>query len=197
MNTYSYSIDGKIYINLTNRCSNACDFCVRINDSYSEHNLWLEKEPSVEDVINSFQKLDFDGTSEFVFCGYGEPIYKLQEIIEISDYLHKRGKKVRLNTNGQGDLIHGKNVAKKLEGYVDVVSISLNASNAKAYQDVCHSEFGEKAFYALLNFAQEAKKYVPVVKLSLVDVVGEEEIKKAKELCESLGIDLRVRAYIS
>lgn len=197
MNTYSYSIDGKIYINLTNRCSNACDFCVRVNDSYSEHNLWLDKEPTTEEVINSFQKLDFDGTKEFVFCGYGEPTYKLNEILEISEYLHKHGKIVRLNTNGQADLILGESVAPKLKGYIDIISISLNASNAKAYQDICHSEFGEKAFYALLNFAKECKEYVPVVKVSLVDVVGEEEIKKAKELCESIGIDLRIRAYIS
>ncbi|MBR3685133.1 MAG: TatD family nuclease-associated radical SAM protein [Clostridia bacterium] len=197
MNTYSYSIDGKIYINLTNRCSNACDFCVRVNDSYSEHSLWLDKEPTTEEVINSFQKLDFDGTKEFVFCGYGEPTYKLNEILEISEYLHKHGKIVRLNTNGQADLILGESVAPKLKGYIDIISISLNASNAKAYQDICHSEFGEKAFYALLNFAKECKEYVPVVKVSLVDVVGEEEIKKAKELCESIGIDLRIRAYIS
>ncbi|MBQ8178519.1 MAG: radical SAM protein [Clostridia bacterium] len=197
MNTYSYSIDGKIYINLTNRCSNACDFCVRVNDSYSEHSLWLDKEPTTEEVINSFQKLDFDGTKEFVFCGYGEPTYKLKEILEISEYLHKHGKIVRLNTNGQADLIIGEQVAPKLKGYIDIISISLNASNAKAYQDICHSEFGEKAFYAMLNFAKECKEYVPVVKVSLVDVVGEEEIKKAIELCESIGIDLRIRAYIS
>lgn len=197
MNTYSYSIDGKIYINLTNRCSNACDFCVRVNDSYSEHSLWLDKEPTTEEVINSFQKLDFDGTKEFVFCGYGEPTYKLNEILEISEYLHKHGKIVRLNTNGQADLILGESVAPKLKGYIDIISISLNASNAKAYQDICHSEFGEKAFYSLLNFAKECKEYVPIVKVSLVDVVGEEEIKKAKELCESIGIDLRIRTYIS
>ena len=170
---------------------------MRINDSYSEHSLWLEKEPTTEEVINSFDRLDFEGTKEFVFCGYGEPIYKLQEMLEISEYLHKHGKTTRLNTNGQADLIWGEEVAPKLKGYIDVVSISLNASNAKAYQDVCHSEFGEKAFYSLLNFAKECMKYVPSVKLSLVDVVGEEEIKKAKELCDTLGIDLRVREYIA
>lgn len=197
MNTFSYSIDGKIYINLTNRCSNACDFCVRVNDSYSEHSLWLDREPTTEEVINSFQKLDFEGTEEFVFCGYGEPTYKLQEIIEISEYLHKRGKKVRLNTNGQADLILGEDVAPKLKGRIDIISISLNAASAKAYQEVCHSEFGEKAFYSLLNFAKNCKEYVPSVILSLVDVVGEDEINRAKELCAELGVELRVRAYIS
>ncbi len=196
MNTYSYAIDGKIYINLTNRCSNACDFCVRLTDSYFEHSLWLECEPTTEDVINSFQKLDFEGTEEFVFCGYGEPTYKLQEIIEISEYLHRHGKRTRLNTNGQADLIWNDDVAKKLEGVIDVCSISLNAASAKAYQNVCHSEFGEKAFYSLLNFAKNCKKYLPKVVLSLVDVVGTEEIEKAKELCQELDIDLRVREFI-
>ncbi len=196
MNTYSYAIDGKIYINLTNRCSNACDFCVRLTDGYREHSLWLDKEPTVEEVINSFQKLDFAGTEEFVFCGYGEPTYKLEEIVEISEYLHKHGKKTRLNTNGQADLIWNTSVAPKLKDVIDICSISLNASSASAYQAICHSEYGEKAFYSLLNFAKECKAYIPTVILSLVDVVGDKEIQKAKELCKSLGIDLRIRAFI-
>ena len=194
---FVYRYGDNLYINLTNKCCNACDFCIRNNgDGIGDSgNLWLSREPSASEVCALIDT--FGDYNEIVFCGYGEPIYKLEEIKEISEYLHKHGKRVRLNTNGQGDLIHGESVAKKLAGYIDIVSISLNAASAKAYQEVCHSEFGEKAFYSLLNFAKEAKEYVPSVKLSLVDVVGEEEIKKAKELCDSLGIDLRVRAYIS
>ena len=197
MNTYSYAIGKKIYVNLTNRCSNACDFCVRVNDSYSDYSLWLDKEPTAEEVINSFSALDLESAEEVVFCGYGEPIYKIDEIIAISEYLHKKGKKTRLNTNGQGELIIGTDVSKRLSGVIDTVSISLNAASAKADQDICHSEFGEKAFYSLLEFAKNCKNYVPRVILSIVDVVGAEEIKKAQEIADELGIELRVRAYIA
>ena len=85
MNTYSYVLGKKIYVNLTNLCSNACDFCVRENDSFSEYNLWLDKEPTAEEVINSFSAFDLDAAEEVVFCGYGEPIYKIDEIIAISN----------------------------------------------------------------------------------------------------------------
>ena len=196
MNTYSYRIDDVVYINLTNKCSNACEFCVRVTDSYKEYSLWLESEPTVQDVINSLDKVDVDSAKEVVFCGYGEPTYKLEIMLELCDYFHSIGKKTRLNTNGQGSLIMGYNIAEKFKGKLDTVSISLNATDAKKYQELCHSEFGESSFYALIDFAKECKKYVPYVKFSIVDVIGEEEIKKSKEIADAVGVELRVREFI-
>lgn len=196
MNTYSYRIDDVVYINLTNKCSNACEFCVRVTDSYKEYSLWLESEPTVQDVINSLDKVYIDSAKEVVFCGYGEPTYKLEIMLELCDYFHSIGKKTRLNTNGQGSLIMGYNIAEKFKGKLDTVSISLNATDAKKYQELCHSEFGESSFYALIDFAKECKKYVPYVKFSIVDVIGEEEIKKSKEIADAVGVELRVREFI-
>ena len=196
MNTYSYRIDDVVYINLTNKCSNACEFCVRVTDSYKEYSLWLESEPTVQDVINSLDKVYVDSAKEVVFCGYGEPTYKLDVMLELCDYFHSIGKKTRLNTNGQGSLIMGYNIAEKFKGKLDTVSISLNATDAKKYQELCHSEFGESSFYALIDFAKECKKYVPCVKFSIVDVIGEEEIKKSKEIADAVGVELRVREFI-
>ena len=85
---------------------------------------------------------------------------------------------------------------EKFKGKLDTVSISLNATDAKKYQALCHSEFGEKSFYALIDFAKECKKYVENVKFSIVDVIGEEEIAKAKEIADAVGVELRVRAFI-
>ena len=112
------------------------------------------------------------------------------------DYLKSKGKKTRINTNGQAELIIGAGVPEKLKGRIDTVNVSLNATSAKAYQDLCHSEFGEKAFYAMLDFAKACKQYVPRVVLSVVDVVGEDEIAKAHEIAKALGVELRVRHYV-
>jgi len=190
----TYRIKDKIYINLTNRCSNACDFCVRINDSYSEYSLWLNKEPSAEDVIRELGELE--DASEVVFCGYGEPLYRLDAIIPIADYAHSKGKKTRLNTNGQARGICGEGVADKLAGHIDTVSISLNAGDAKSYQAVCHSEFGEQAYQDLIDFGKECKKVIPNVKFTIVDVAGVDQIEKAKKISADTGIELKIRQYI-
>lgn len=194
MDTYTYRLDNKIYVNLTNRCSNDCEFCVRRTDAFRDIGLWLEHEPSAEEVINSFE--DLDSAEEIVFCGYGEPMYRLDVMCEVADYLKSKGKRTRVNTNGQAALICGEGVPEKLGGRIDTVNVSLNAADAKAYQTLCHSEFGEKAFYALLDFAKECKKYVPRVVLSIVDVVGESELEKARAIADALGVELRIRTYV-
>ncbi len=194
MDTYTYRLGNKIYVNLTNRCSNDCEFCVRRTDAFRDIGLWLEHEPSAEEVINSFE--DLDSAEEIVFCGYGEPMYRLDVMCEVADYLKSKGKRTRVNTNGQAALICGEGVPEKLGGRIDTVNVSLNAADAKAYQALCHSEFGEKAFYALLDFAKECKKYVPRVVLSIVDVVGESELEKARAIADALGVELRIRTYV-
>ena len=190
----TYRINDRIYINLTNRCSNACEFCVRIDDKYSDFNLWLEKEPTAEEIIAELGEME--GASEIVFCGYAEPLYRLDAIIPVSEYAHNKGKKTRINTNGQARHIAGEGVAQKLAGYIDTVSISLNAGDAKSYQAICHSQFGEQAFYDIIDFGRECKKYIPRVVFSIVDVVGEEQIEKARKIAEEVGAELRVRRYI-
>ena len=194
MDTYTYRLGNKIYVNLTNRCSNDCEFCVRRTDAFRDIGLWLEHEPSAEEVINSFE--DLDSAEEIVFCGYGEPMYRLDVMCEVADYLKSKGKATRVNTNGQAALICGEGVPEKLGGRIDTVNVSLNAADAKAYQALCHSEFGEKAFYALLDFAKECKNYVPRVVLSIVDVVGESELEKARAIADALGVELRIRTYV-
>ena len=194
MDTYTYTIGNKIYVNLTNRCSNDCEFCVRRTDAFKEIGLWLEHEPTAEEVINSFENLD--AAEEVVFCGYGEPMYRLGVMLEVAEYVKGKGKPTRVNTNGQAALILGEGVPEKLKGKLDTVNVSLNATTAKGYQELCHSEFGEKAFYAMLDFAKECKKYVPKVVFSIVDVVGEEEIARARDIAAAVGVDLRVRRYV-
>ena len=188
-----YKIDDSVYINLTNRCSNNCSFCVRTtSDMYTPYSLWLQKEPTADEVIEELKK--FSG-KEYVFCGYGEPLYAFDVLVIVAEYLHGEGKKVRLNTNGQADLIVGKGVAEKLKGLVDEVSISLNAENAKKYNEICACMFGEEGFNSLIRFAEDCKKNGIAVKFSVVKT-AELNVEKTQELADSLGIPLRVRDLI-
>jgi TatD family-associated radical SAM protein len=192
---YTYEIGNSLYINLTNKCSNNCDFCVRNNsDGVDGYYLWLKKEPTAQEVIDEMP--DPTKYKEIVFCGYGEPMYKLDEILAIATYVKEKGGSTRINTNGQANLIHGKDVTPSLAGKIDVLSISLNESNAKDYQAICHSQFGERAFGAVLDFAKESAKVVPKVVLSVVDILPQEKIEKCQRLAENTGVALKVRKYI-
>lgn len=198
MDTVVYKIDNNLYINLTNRCTNSCTFCVRNNKKeYEGYSLWLSKEPTVDEVISNLEKYDLNLINEVVFCGYGEPLLRSDDVILIADYLHKQGKKTRVNTNGQGLLFSGKDLPEKLSGYIDSINISLNATDKVAYQKICKSVYGENAFDSLLEFAKECVKYIPKVYLSVVDIIGKEEIEKARKIVDTIdGAVLRVREYI-
>lgn len=193
-----YELDGNLYINLTNRCTNRCKFCVRNGkDSYYGHNLRLEKEPTAEEVLHLF-KAEYEGKryNEVVFCGFGEPTFRIDEITTIGAYVRSKGYTVRLNTNGQGNLINGYDITDKLIGAIDKVNVSLNMPTAKEYDEMCHSVYKEKAFDALLSFAKECDKKGLKVTLSVVDCIGKEKVEEAKKLCEENGLTIKVRSYL-
>lgn len=187
-----------LYINLTNRCPCNCTFCIRHNGdgAYGSDSLWLEREPTCEEVLAEFDKYDMNNIGEIVFCGYGEPMERAEDVAYIGKELKKRYPHitVRLNTNGLGDKINGRPTAQLLEGAVDIVSISLNSGNSEDYNKVTRPKW-EDSFEAMLKFAEECKKYVPKVMFTVVDVISEREINESKALSEKLGIPLRIRAY--
>ncbi len=196
--TYEYGEN--LYINLTNRCPNRCDFCLRGNSSGSLYadNLWYEgEEPSKEEIWQELTKRDLGKYQEIVFCGYGEPACRWDDMMWLCDRLKEQGSPfLRINTNGLADLITGKNAAEELDGRVDAVSVSLNASTAEKYEALCHSEFGLKAFPALLKFTGTAVLNVPHVFMTVVDTLPAKEIEACRVICEKTGADFRVREYI-
>ena len=199
MLTMLYTVGDKIYVNLTNRCPCACTFCIRQNGdgAYGSDSLWLEREPTVNEVIAEFGKYDISKYTEVVFCGYGEPMERAEDVAFIGRYIKENlGLPVRLNTNGLGDKIHGKPTAEMLEGAIDIVSISLNQCNKEKYNAVTRPKW-EDGFDAMISFAADCKKYVPKVMFTVVDVISPEDISKCKALAMSLGIELRVRPYDS
>lgn len=195
MDTIVYRINDSLYVNLTNRCSNNCSFCVRnSHEGVEGYYLWLEKEPTAEDIIAELKQKD--DYKQVVFCGFGEPLYKLDVIIEVAKKVKALGKKTRINTNGQAGLIAGSNVAKKIHGLIDTVNISLNSTDSAKYFELCKPEFGECAYYDLLKFAKECVKEGINTVLSVVDIIGEEEIAKAQKIALDIGATLRVRKNI-
>ena len=198
--TIIYQIGNSLYVNMTNKCSCACTFCVRIDhDTVGENDkLWLSHDPSLEEILADLSQYDLDTYDQIVFCGYGEPLICLDRVIEVCQYIRSKSKiKIRVNTNGLADLTHQKHTAPLLEGYVDSISISLNAPDNETYTKVNRPRYGEAAYGALLKFAEECKAVIPDVTFSVVDqVITPEQIEDCKALAERMGINLRVRAYI-
>ena len=196
--TILYDVGGKLYINLTNNCPCNCTFCIRHNGdgAYGSDSLWLEHEPSLDEVKAAFAKVDMSKYKEVVFCGYGEPMERVNEVIAVGEFVKANygDVNVRLNTNGLGDKIHGVPTAKLLQGAVDIVSISLNSYCKEKYNEVTRPKWDD-AFDAMLSFAADCKSYLPQVVFTVVDVIPPEDISRAKALAMSIGIPLRVREY--
>ncbi len=190
----TYKIRNSLYLNITNRCTNECFFCTRISDPWVQgYNLRLEGEPSAEDIIKEIG--DPKVYDEVVFCGYGEPTLRLSLIKEVSKKIKEMGGKIRLNTNGHGNLINKRNILPELKGLVDSVSVSLNAENSEKYNKICHPIFKNDTYEAVKDFIREAKKYIPEVVATIVDVPEVDE-EKCKEIAEKeLGVKFRERRY--
>ena len=190
--TITYEYEDALYVNLTNKCNCACEFCLRKGKAqgsiYTEDSLWLEREPTRQEALDSFLSRDVCAYREIVFCGYGEPTYRLDDLLWLVDRLKEKfGDKlppVRINTNGHANLIHGRDVCPQLEGRIDTLSISLNAADAASYTALCHPQQGEAAYQAMLDFTRESAQYVPNVVLTIVDKdKTPEEIEMYRKLC--------------
>lgn len=195
-NTYVYIHKNSIYINLTNRCTNNCDFCLRNTmDGIDGYDLWLIKEPAINDVVNDLNAYKIENYNEVVFCGFGEPTIKLDVLLGVSKYIKDKNHntKIRINTNGQANLYHGFDVTPKFAGLIDSISISLNFPNKTEYQEICHSDFGEDSYEGLLEFARLSKKYVSNIRLSVVDIIGDEKIEECQKIADNNNIELFIR----
>ena len=197
----TYPVKSGLYVNLTNRCPCACVFCLRQNAPgiFGSDSLWLDREPTVDEVIASIESRNLDDFTELVFCGYGEPTERLDDLLAVARHVKdiRPGMLVRINTNGLSDLIHGEPTAAKLKGLVDTVSISLNTPDPEEYLKMCRPKFGLESWQAMLDFAKSCREYVPNVVMTIVDapVTTPEIQEKCKAITDSLGVRLRIRPY--
>lgn len=199
MMTITYPARTGIYINMTNRCPCACTFCLRHNKDhvFDSDSLWLEREPTVQEICDSIDAWDLSAYDEVVFCGYGEPTERLYDLLEVAKYIKSKSDiKIRINTNGLADLIWNESTAPKMKGLIDTVSVSLNATDKEEYLKVVRPKFGIGSYDAMLKFTKDCTEYVPSVIMTVVDVVtSKEEQDLCRKICESVGATLRVRPY--
>lgn len=186
------------YVNSTNRCSCACTFCLRNTKEMLESNsLWLKKEPSVELIIEEFKKYDLNDFKEVVFCGFGEPLTRHDDLMKVAKYLKetRNDLPIRINTNGLSSVTLKKDITPDFKGLIDTVSISLNAPDKEEYYQLTRARYGIDSFDYMLDFAKKAKQYVKNVVLTVVDIIGEEKIAKCQKIADELGVTLRVRPF--
>lgn len=194
-----YEVHNGLYVNMTNKCPCSCTFCLRQTkeEMNSSGSLWLEREPSVEEVKAEFSKFDMTKYEEVVFCGFGEPTERLDDVLEVAEFVKKNfGSKIRINTNGLSDLIWQKDTAPMFKGKIDVVSISLNTPDKERYLELTRNKFGIDSFDAMLKFAGNVKNYVGQVIMTTVDTtLTKEEENLCREICQNLGVTYRIRPF--
>lgn len=192
-----YTYKNQVYANITNHCDCSCTFCVRsskdaVGDSET---LWHKTEPTLEEIIKAIDDFDFGGYNELVFCGYGEPTCALDNLLASAAYVKENYPiSIRLNTNGLGNLYHGRNIVPELARVIDSVSISLNAPTAEKYQAVTRPQF-ENAYPALLEFASLANESFQHTQLSIVDILPADEIAACQKIANDRGVYLKIRKY--
>jgi TatD DNase family protein len=201
--TLAYDLGGPaLYLNVTNRCTNDCDFCVRRSPGFSiaGWDMRLEREPTATEVLAAIAAADRaaadrgDAFEEVVFCGFGEPTVRLDVITEVGRTLRAAGRRVRLNTNGHAALIHGTDPLPALLGAVDALSISLNAATPERYVALCRPRHGAAAHAALLDLAARARDAGLAVTLSVVGhAIDAAEITAARSVARRLDVAFRVR----
>lgn len=194
----TYKQGDGLYVNMTNLCTNSCAFCVRDHGEDIYGDLWLESEPTRDEIYNAIIDAHPEAYSELVFCGFGEPTCRLYDMLTICKALRaKYDIPIRLNTNGHASLIMGEDTAPLFKGLFDTVSISLNAPDSETYNKLCAPKFGEETFEGVLKFARDVAKVVPHVVLTAVrGTVSEEDLQRCAEVARGLGLEFRIREYI-
>jgi len=194
-----YKVHNNLYVNLTNKCPCSCTFCLRQTmDRIGESDrLWLEREPSVDEVIAEFDKHNMDDFGEVVFCGFGEPTEAFDVLKETAKFIKANFKnKIRINTNGLGNLVNGRNILPEMKGLVDTISISLNNPHKDEYNRLVRSKFGDVSFDEMLGFAKDAVKYIPKVVLTTVaTTISKEDEEKSAQICKDIGAEYRIRPW--
>ena len=200
---YRYGDRSRLYLNTTNRCTNRCEFCIRYRAAeFVTASLWGNEEPDLamlQEAVLHHGALE--SIREFIWCGYGEPTFRLDLITEAASWLRSQGAIIRLNTNGHVCLIHGRDVLPELGASLDAVSVSLNAPTADRYLELCQPDFAafhdpqriaakpELVWETVLDFLRRAPEHFKIVQASVVGFsLTTAEIAASRALAHSLGI---------
>ena len=192
-----YWLGDNLYLNITNKCSNRCYFCIRnFTNGIAGFKLKLDHEPNSKEVIRQLiNHINRKHWKEAVFCGFGEPTANLECLLEVAKWISKyHTMPIRVDTNGHGYLLNPKReVIKEMRiAGVTKISVSLNAAEKEIYERICRPKF-KKAFEEAVNFIEKAKKFFRVEVTAVK--IPELDIEKFKKFAGSLGVSVRLREY--
>jgi TatD DNase family protein len=195
-----YWLENKLYLNITNLCSNCCFFCLRnFKRGVGGFNLKLSEERSFEQIICELGTvLHMRSWDEVVFCGFGEPMERLDVLLEVARWIrlhYRRPLRIRVNTNGHGYLLNqGRDLAAELKAAgVDKLSVSLNAGDKETYNEICKPVFAD-AYDAIIEFINKAKSVLEVEVTAVR--IPEVDLAKTQVAADGLGVNFKVREYI-
>lgn len=200
MNNFIYLLDDKIYVNLTNACSNACQFCIRTQkDDVMGANLWLKSDADFETVISQLENKKLLLKNGVTFCGYGEPLLEFELLVEIAKYIKKNhpNTRIKVNTNGHANAIFKKDITLYLKDYIDEVSVSLNAQNEKLYMELCNPKI-ENAFNEVINFSKSCVANGIETTMTIVTNYKGYDIdaEACKKIADDIGANFRERPWL-
>ncbi len=190
--TLAYELHGNCYLNITWHCTLRCAFCPKFNGTWEVqgYDLLITREPSVEALLTAIG--DPTPYKEIVFCGLGEPTLRLDTLLTVAQAMRAAGKRVRVNTDGLANLVHGRDVTPELAAVVDSLSISLNAQDEATY--VRHTRpKREGAFAAVQAFAVRAREAGMEVTLTAIDGLEGVDIAACEAIAGQLGVKFRRR----
>lgn len=201
-NNLVYLLDNKIYINLTNLCTNDCIFCIRgLKDDVVGSNMWLATEKiSLQDVINQLKKVEDKISSGVTFCGYGEPTVKIDLLLAVAKFIKETypNTKIRINTNGHGNAIHKRNIVDEMKGLVDEVSISLNGETEELYNELSQPKIAN-AYEEMKMFAKQA--VAAGIKTTMSVVTGYKnynvDVLECEKIAKNIGANFRNREWLN
>lgn len=190
--TLVYDIRDSRYLNITGRCTLRCQFCPKHNGSKQvhEYQLALDHQPTAEEIIPLLG--DVTAFDEYVFCGYGEPTLNLDTLLTVAKVIKQTGGRVRINTDGLGNLFHRKNILPEIAPWVDSLSISLNADNEAAYLDHCKPKL-KNSYAAVKAFIEQAVSHIDTVQVSAIDGLQGVDIEACKIWVEQCGAKFKYR----
>ena len=192
-----YQLGNSLYLNITNRCTNRCVFCIRnFTDKVGDKKLVLHKEPSSLEIIESLKKIDLRLYKEVVFCGFGEPLIRVEVVKKISSFIKHSypSTPIRIDTNGHGNIFNQRNIVPEISPYIDAISISLNAESKEKYNRLSRPIFSD-AYEAVIEFIKISKIYIKDVTVSVVNLPIV-DIKKCEKIAEDLKVNFKIRDFV-
>ena len=209
-NTLAYLLDDKIYINLTNNCTNRCIFCLRQDKSdVCGQEMWLDNETfGANDVIEQLEAIikkqleaaKPNSLNEIIFCGYGEPLLKLDLLKEVAAYIRENypNTKIRVNSNGHANLIYKRNIAPEIKPLIDDISISLNAPTEEEYNELSQPNI-QGAYEGVKAFIKAcADEGISTTASVVENYKGRHlDLEACEKIANGLGAKFRVREWIT